>query len=278
MKKIKLNNYFSIHYSFLILLLASIIFNYAYLLILYFICLVLHELAHALVAKRLGYRIGKIKLMASGALLEAESDEFSFSDEILIAISGPLFNLFFCLVIIVFWWLVPESFNFTQDLCVINLAIFAFNVLPIFPLDGGRILLAVLSKKLERKYATKITKLIAIIISLLMFFVFVVSLFSMPNFNLAIMSVTLFSQAIAEDKQAVYRRAYFSKRKAERTKKNGVEVRLLYVNKNMPILKLYRMLDARHYTIFVLVDDNMKQTKLLKEDEVIKSLTNRGGV
>lgn len=278
MKKIKLNNYFSIHYSFLILLLASIIFNYAYLLILYFICLVLHELAHALVAKRLGYRIGKIKLMASGALLEAESDEFSFSDEILIAISGPLFNLLFCLVIVVFWWLVPESFNFTQDLCVINLAIFAFNVLPIFPLDGGRILLAVLSKKLERKYATKITKLIAIIISLLMFFVFVVSLFSMPNFNLAIMSVTLFSQAIAEDKQAVYRRAYFSKRKVERTKKNGVEVRLLYVNKNMPILKLYRMLDARHYTIFVLVDDNMKQTKLLKEDEVIKSLTNQGGV
>ena len=278
MKKIKVNNYFSIHYSFLILLLASIIFNYAYLLILYFICLVLHELAHALVAKRLGYRIGKIKLMASGALLEAESDEFSFSDEILIAISGPLFNLLFCLVIVVFWWLVPESFNFTQDLCVINLAIFAFNILPIFPLDGGRILLAVLSKKLERKYATKITKLIVIIISLLMFFVFVVSLFSMPNFNLAIMSVTLFSQAIAEDKQAVYRRAYFSKRKVERTKKNGVEVRLLYVNKNMPILKLYRMLDARHYTIFVLVDDNMKQTKLLKEDEVIKSLTNRGGI
>ena len=57
-----------------------------------------------------------------------------------------------------------------------------------------------------------------------------------------------------------------------------MEVRLLYVNKNMPILKLYRLLDARHYTIFVLVDDNMKQTKLLKEDEVIKSLTNQGGI
>ena len=55
--------------------------------------MLLHEYFHGLVAKKLGYKIGKIKLLATGAALEAESDEFSFDDEIKIAISGPLFNL-----------------------------------------------------------------------------------------------------------------------------------------------------------------------------------------
>ena len=84
----KINLYFSIHYSFILLFVLSLLFNLFWVFVSYFICLVLHELVHAVVAKRLGYKIGKIKLAATGATLEAESDEFGFSEEIKIAISA----------------------------------------------------------------------------------------------------------------------------------------------------------------------------------------------
>lgn len=261
--------YFSVHYSFLIMIMSSFFTGMTWLILMYFICLVLHEGVHGLVAKKLGYKIGKIKLLATGAVLEAESDEFGFSDEIKIALSAPLFNLVLSLLIVVFWWLVPESYNFTLDLCIVNLAIFAFNMLPIFPLDGGRVLLGFLSKRLERAYAVKITKLITIILSICLFLIFVLSLFFTPNFSIGLTSISLFIGGVTEDKNAVYKRNLFSSRKAERMSKRGVEIRRLYVSVNMPKSKLFKLLDARHYTIFVLVDENLKEVAVIRESELL---------
>lgn len=264
---------FSIHYSFVILFVLSFFVNLTWLLVSYFSCLLLHEYFHGLVAKKLGYKIGKIKLLATGAELEAESDEFSFDDEIKIAISGPLFNLILSLLFVVAWWLVPESYNFTLDLCVINLALFSFNMLPIFPLDGGRVLLACLSKKLVRKQAVKICKTITFVFSCLLFLLFIFSIFSSPNFSLGLMAVTLFVGGITEDKQAVYKRNFWQVRKIERSKNKGIEVKYLYVNQQTSKTKLLKLIDARHYTIFVLVDDNLKPVSFIREDELVCSFS-----
>ena len=88
----------------------------------------MHEACHAIIAAKLGYKIGRINLLFSGAVLEAESDEFTFSDEIKISASGPLFNLAFAFLIVAFWWIWPESYNYTLDLCIVNFAIFVFNI------------------------------------------------------------------------------------------------------------------------------------------------------
>ncbi len=269
MKKEKKKIYFSIHYSFFILLFLGFISGVGWLLISYFIFLVLHEFVHSVVAKKLGYKIGKIKLLATGAMLEAESDEFSFSDEIKISISAPIFNLLISIFILGLWWINPESYNYSQDLFVINLAIFCFNMLPIFPLDGGRILLAYLSKNMERKKAVSITRAIAIFFSCGMFLLFIFSLFSDPNFSIGIMAITLFVGGISEDKSAVYKKVFYITRKKQRTFKSGVETRYVMVNKNMEKAKLLKLINARFYTVFLFVDDNLNVVKEVGEAELL---------
>ena len=264
--------YIKLHYSFIVLIILSIIFNLFWLFILYFLCLIAHEICHAICAKKLGYKIGRINLLFSGAILEAESDEFSFSDEIKIALAGPLFNLALSLMIVAFWWVYPESYDYTIDFCIINFAIFAFNILPFFPLDGGRILLAFLSKKITRKEALNIVKIITIVCSSFLFIVFIISLFYCPLFSIGTASVNLMMCAFASDKSASYKRCYFTIRKKQRIKKYGVETRYLMVDCDADYLKLYKMTDARHYTIFLLVDENLNVVKRVSEHEIAGNL------
>lgn len=261
--------YFSVHYSFVLLMFSSLLLNVLNLVIYYFLFLVLHEMVHSFVARKLGYKIGKIKLLATGAVLEAESDEFGFSDEIKIAVSAPLFNLVIALLFVVSWWVVPESYNYTLDLFVINLAIFAFNMLPIFPLDGGRVLLAYLSKKYERSKAVKTTRVIAVLFSLLLFCIFIVTLFFTPNFNFGIVAISLFVGGISEDKNAVYKKSFYFSRKYERAKSKGVEIRKIYISEDFKKAKLYKLLDARFYTVFIVVDKDMNEIGVIKEKDIV---------
>ena len=234
----KHNFYIKFHYSFLLLFLLSVLFDLFWLFVIYFVCLIMHEACHAIIAAKLGYKIGRINLLFSGAVLEAESDEFTFSDEIKISASGPLFNLAFAFLIVAFWWIWPESYNYTLDLCIVNFAIFVFNILPFFPLDGGRILLAILSKKVSRAEAIKICRAITIVCSALLFVVFIISLFFCPAFSVGTASVNLMLSSFASDKSAVYKRCYFNERKLQRIKNGGLEVRNLIVSESCSMLAL----------------------------------------
>ncbi len=271
-KKCKEKSKISVHFSFLVLIVVGSFFGLFKILICYFLWLCIHEMVHAFVAKKLGYGLSKISLQVGGAVLDAEQDEFSFNDEILIAISAPLFNLLVGFLIVSFWWIWPESYNFLQDQAVINFAIFGFNILPIFPLDGGRVLLGFLSRKFERKNAVKICKTISVFFSLILFVLFVVSLFISPVFSIGIASLNLFLSALSENKKANYKRILYFSRKLEKCKKGGVVGQVIYVHQNMSPLELFRLVDARHITTFKVVDDNMKIVKTINEFEVFSLL------
>lgn len=262
--------HFSVHFSFVLLLAIGAVFGFLKIIVSYFFFLCLHEAVHACVAKKLGYELAKIQLSASGAVLDGESDEFAFKDEILIAISAPLFNLCVAILLVAFWWIFPESYNFLQDEVVINLAIFAFNILPFFPLDGGRVLLGILSKRIERKNAVKICKAITFVFSCLLFVVFVVSLFSFPVFSLGVASVNLFLSALLENKNAVYRRLFLTERKIKKSKSGGIESQVIFVHQSVSAFKLARLVDARHFTTFLVVDDEFNVKKKIKENELAK--------
>lgn len=242
------------------------------ILLLYFFFLILHEGVHAFFAAKRGYALGRINLTMGGALIDSEADEFSPSDEIAIAISAPLFNLFVALVFIAFWWIHPESFNYTQDIVVINLAIFGFNILPLFPLDGGRVLLGLLSQKCDRKTATRTLKIITLIAAGLLFVLFIISLFFVPFLAAVVASVNLTLAALSEGKGSSYKRTYFMMRKLSRTKKKGVEMREIVVHKSLPLTSLFRLVDSRHYTTFLIVDDQFKVCRKLTESEIEKIL------
>lgn len=163
----------------------SILFNTAFVLAL-FICVVLHELGHALAAKRFGINTKKIILLPIGGMASLDRIPESPKQELLVTIAGPLINV---IIAILLYFIVPVQeymfFNFTETsetfmsislqnflfyIFIVNVGLVVFNIIPAFPMDGGRIFRALLTMKTDRVKATQITsrigKFIAVILLL----------------------------------------------------------------------------------------------------------------
>ena len=137
---------FKIGISFLLLVLVCVICQKFTLLINYILALILHELAHIFVATKRGYTLKEFKLSLFGVAVEL-NEKIDEKDSFAINISGPFFNLFLCLICVALYWLIPVSFSILNTFCISNLTLAIFNLLPIYPLDGGKIFHSILGAK-----------------------------------------------------------------------------------------------------------------------------------
>src|SRR5688572_30350193 len=135
------------------------------LLALVFVTIVLHELTHALVARRFGVRTRDILLLPIGGIANLERIPERPGQELAIALAGPAFNLVVAAALWVGLRLAGSDFSFATasggeafalQLLWINVVLAVFNLLPAFPLDGGRALRAVLARMMPRERATTI--------------------------------------------------------------------------------------------------------------------------
>ena len=137
--------------------------------IIVFAIVVLHELGHSLAAHRFGVRCHDITLYPIGGVAHLERIPERPREEILIAIAGPAVNLLLgALLIAIQLFIVPHLASYLSPLIVVilaelmwalivtNVALLVFNLIPAFPMDGGRILRAALAHKLDYLRATEI--------------------------------------------------------------------------------------------------------------------------
>ena len=102
-----------------------------------FFAVLLHEMGHAWAADRLGYSTRAIAIDLFFGSAEVEMDHCPPSDSIRIVAAGPLVNLILFFACKALVGIFPVTFLTT--LAAVNLVLFLFNILPIFPLDGGRV-------------------------------------------------------------------------------------------------------------------------------------------
>lgn len=101
-----------------------------------FLSVLLHELSHGIVAHKLGYKVKSISIDLFSGSAEIDANNLSEKDSIKITLAGPLSNLLLSLLL----FFTEIENEFIHNLININLILFTFNILPIFPLDGGKIL------------------------------------------------------------------------------------------------------------------------------------------
>lgn len=124
-------------------------------------CVLLHEFGHALAARQFGIPTRDITLLPIGGVAMLEHMPRSPLQELWIAVAGPLVNVVIATVLFAGATLSGVGFGteaggFVQQLIFANVALVAFNMLPAFPMDGGRVFRSLLAVFLNYKLATRI--------------------------------------------------------------------------------------------------------------------------
>lgn len=234
----------------------------------------LHECAHARVAKKLGYELNIIKLMPYGAALCGDV-QLKPKHEVMIAVAGPMFNLFVAVVIAAVWWVLPSSYMFTQAFCYANVYIGLFNLLPVYPLDGGRVMLALLSEKIKHGKAYTVMRIVSAVCGIVAIALF--ALFSVHALNLCLLSVGLFMivSAFIPDGRAKYRALFATSNRAEMLKR-PLEVKRYAVSRKAALADVCVALDPDRYSEFTVIDDDMNECGHFTETQLIEAVKKYG--
>ena len=145
--------------------LASAV-NATFFIFTVFGCVLLHELGHALMARRYGIATRDITLLPIGGLARMEQIPQQPEQELVIALAGPSVNIAIALLLVAgqmiagaggLWLaLSPGAGGLAANLAGVNVALAVFNLLPAFPMDGGRVLRALMAMWMSHSRATQI--------------------------------------------------------------------------------------------------------------------------
>jgi Zn-dependent protease len=154
-----------------------------------FVCVILHELGHALMAQRFKIKTREISILPIGGVAQMESIPEKPKEELQVALAGPAVNILIAAILYPFVTVTHDleelkslsqigPANFLAVLMAINLWLALFNLIPAFPMDGGRVLRALLAFKLGHAKATAIAASIGQVLAMVfVFFGFFFNLF-----------------------------------------------------------------------------------------------------
>lgn len=224
----------------------------------------IHELGHYVVAKKLGYKLNGFYLAPYGVALNYKDGKFLPYDEVKIALAGPIANLTLSFCLVGLWWLFPSVYSFTYQIAYFSLFLALFNLLPAYPLDGGRVLVSALSEKLGRKRALKISIAFNIVFCVIFFVGFVITCFINYNPTLALMVVFLLGGIMESKFESKYESINLFNKKI----KDFSHVRSLAVGEQVTLGELMRAIDSSKLTLFYILYADGK-TRILSEKSVL---------
>ncbi len=202
---------------------------------------IMHEFGHALTAQRYGVKTKDIVLLPIGGMARLEHIPEQPGQELIIAIAGPLVNVALAIILFVgiyvfgFWGDegIVENMNQILNLkgvvillFIMNVGLFLFNLVPAFPMDGGRIFRALLAMRMDRLTATKWASNVGQVLALV-FFIYGASI---QHFGLVMIGIFIFFTAQMEYSAVKYRQE-----NASRLPRGPIPLRLLYRPQYTPL-------------------------------------------
>jgi stage IV sporulation protein FB len=220
-----------------------------------------HECAHAFAAARLGYRLNKVVLMPFGALIDGDLEGLTKRDEICVALAGPICNLCTAILFVALWWTYPATYPFTDTAFYVSVSIFAVNLIPAYPLDGGRVLKSLLftqllksgNAEIARRKSEKICKKITIFFAALLLFLFVFSCVkNTANVSMLFFALFLGVGAFEKNVDGRYVKMEFSQKQAL---SRGMVMKKVALLSTTPIKKALTFLNEGEYLILSIYDE-----------------------
>jgi len=238
-----------------------------------FVCVTLHELGHALAAKRYGIKTKDITLYPIGGVARLERMPEKPKQELAVAFAGPAVNFIIAILLLPLMLspdfnaeessnsLVIGAHNFLPMLGMLNITLAVFNLIPAFPMDGGRVLRALLAMKMGRLKATQI----AAGIGKLLAFGFIVMGFYSNPFLIFIGLFVIFG-ANAEEQMVKTQELVVTF-----TAKHAMMTQFFSLKKEEPISKAIELLLAGQAKSFLITDQGIPYG-IIDRDDIIRGI------
>ncbi|MBU3176692.1 M50 family metallopeptidase [Clostridium estertheticum] len=248
-------------------------------LVISFVFVFLHELMHYLTARILGFSGFDIEILPVGAVLKLKDlDEANAKEDLIISLSGPLLNLLLAFIFYILFIIFKRPYF--DLICNSNLAIGIFNLIPAFPLDGGRVLRDILGFNNIYRRANEITIRVSMILGSVFMLIYFVSMSAnRGNFNLGLISIFILISSIKEKERIVYLiMGYIIKKKYRFIKRGYVENRSISIFCEKSLLYVLGIIDKNKYNLFTVLDENMCVIETLYEEEIIEAIKTYGNI
>ncbi|SEA98442.1 Zn-dependent protease (includes SpoIVFB) [Flavobacterium gillisiae] len=243
-----------------------------------FVTVVMHEFGHAMAARNYGIQTKDITLLPIGGLARLDRMPEKPLEELVVAFAGPLVNIFLALItsFVITFPDNPEALavqlsnsvnasNFFLYFFIVNIVLAIFNLIPAFPMDGGRVLRALLSFKFKRHIATRIAARIGQFIA--MGFIFL-GFFSNPFLIFIGLFVIMGAQMETEHTSSKFILKGFKVRDVLMKQYQTIDA-------NEPIKTAIALLLDSQSKIFMITENN-EPVGTLNRDQIIAALSERG--
>jgi len=262
-----------IHPLFLIFGAFLMLIGSGYLFLAYILAAVLHEFAHAVAASFYGIRSENITLYPFGAVMFGQYGKLKPSQETIVALAGPVFNLIVSVVFTAMWWLAPVLYAYTDVFVIVNVSMAVFNLLPVYPLDGGRVFASLLKLKTGEVKALKTVRFLGYFAAGFFMLFYICTVFTKINYSF--IAVSFFMLTALFDKENRGRTSgIFSPPSANY--KYGVEVRTLKADGDLTLLQLFRLMSPQYYYIIDVVSEG-KSVKTFTHGDIENILVLNSG-
>lgn len=219
-------------------------------------------------AKFLGYKMSRFSVSPYGCSISYFGQNINFKDEIKIAIAGPFVNLLTAFLMVGVWWIFPSVHFFTESFVSTSLVLGLFNLLPAYPLDGGRIFVNLTSQFISRKTAKNITLAINLVLCALFFCLFCVFCFVNFNPSFFLMAMFMLGGVLDLNFSTKYEKINIFNKKI----KNFVKPTFVCISPEVTIGEILKKIQSSKTYVFCLVLPNGKIVNLSEKMIVNLSL------